>query len=455
MLAKYRGRGLAYECIRCGKIDRHYRMVAHVWKHHIPLDRAPYHCTMCGFRSQDQQKLLDHVTKYAPHREEEAKRGKPRYEDVLRKAVNPVYITDQDLRPLGREESYQWYASNSRSSQVEDDDEVLSGLEEALNRVQKSGDSIPSSPESIKRSSLCLSQTGLISSARHHPSMLNVSTTMSAFPVAASSSGRRPEQLICSPSNLLPESSFTPIGIYQPTLTPVPLSTSVSAVEYPFNSSTESEPVFLSDQLPVYKPTPITKLRRSYQELPFDQPACGLSKKSAPVLPGIVDNIDKYPVNQRQSSAEPQKTSAAFESNDLFPLFGTRMSHPPEAVLVATPLQDEVLELTPDNNDPLMIEVTKQGKQTENSENITSAIVNGFKSIVDALNENTRAIRQQGKVFENVVGELSRIERKIASIERALNVKCSQPHPQPLVSNDENQPPSKRPKMRNMDKPTR
>lgn len=221
-------------------------------------------------------------------------------------------------------------------------------------------------------------------------------------------------------------------------------------------------PVFLSDQPPVYKPTHISKLRRSYQEVPFDQPqpAVGKLKTSASATPGLINAIQNHTVSQQQSSAEIQKTSTAGELKDLLSLVGaessTGMSHPTGEVFVATPLQDEVaLELTSEDNDPLLIEAEKRSKPDDSSANITSAIVNGFASIVEAINANTKAIRQQGKVFENVMGELSRIERKISGIERALNAKSSQPHPQPLMSNAENQPPCKKPKTRSIKKPNR
>lgn len=50
---------------------------------------------------------------------------------------------------------------------------------------------------------------------------------------------------------------------------------------------------------------------------------------------------------------------------------------------------------------------------------IASATVEGLKNIVEAINNNTRAIRCQEKKQEKIVNELARIERKITQMERS------------------------------------
>ncbi|KAH3882649.1 hypothetical protein DPMN_006593 [Dreissena polymorpha] len=45
------------------------------FKYHVTFDQVPFSCSLCSFRCQTQQHLLDHVTKYAPHVKEAKLRG--------------------------------------------------------------------------------------------------------------------------------------------------------------------------------------------------------------------------------------------------------------------------------------------------------------------------------------------------------------------------------------------
>jgi hypothetical protein len=85
-------------------------MISHILKDHVPLARAPYHCTFCLFRGTDRQSLQNHLTRYSRHKEKEVLMGTPDYTEVLVKAAEPYWVGDEDMAQLGQEESARWYA---------------------------------------------------------------------------------------------------------------------------------------------------------------------------------------------------------------------------------------------------------------------------------------------------------------------------------------------------------
>ncbi|KAH3701642.1 hypothetical protein DPMN_076632 [Dreissena polymorpha] len=64
-----------YRCRACGKADRKSRVVDHVLKYHVPMDRVPFSCSLCNFRCLEQHELMDHVRKYRRHIDEASKLG--------------------------------------------------------------------------------------------------------------------------------------------------------------------------------------------------------------------------------------------------------------------------------------------------------------------------------------------------------------------------------------------
>ena len=64
--------------------------------------------------------------------------------------------------------------------------------------------------------------------------------------------------------------------------------------------------------------------------------------------------------------------------------------------------------------------LAKRPRTAEDSQigELSKAITAGFEKLVMALDNNTRVLRNQGQTFEKAVAELSRIERKLSSIER-------------------------------------
>ena len=75
--------------------------MGHFFKYHVTFDQVPYTCSLCSFKCQTQQHLLDHVTKYAPHVKEAKLRGVTDLRRYLNKSDNPYIVSDLDIERLG------------------------------------------------------------------------------------------------------------------------------------------------------------------------------------------------------------------------------------------------------------------------------------------------------------------------------------------------------------------
>ncbi|KAH3715251.1 hypothetical protein DPMN_057957 [Dreissena polymorpha] len=94
-------RRVQYRCNRCQKTDRKGRLMAHIFKHHVPFDEAHFSCSLCSFRCQTQQHLIDHITKYAPHVKEAKARGVTDLRRYLIRSENPYTVSEADIKRLG------------------------------------------------------------------------------------------------------------------------------------------------------------------------------------------------------------------------------------------------------------------------------------------------------------------------------------------------------------------
>lgn len=82
----------AYRCLICGKLDRKGRLVAHLFKQHVSVDRIPFRCSICNFRCVSANELFHHLTGYQRHVEEIQKRGPVDLKSSLHKSPNPVNV---------------------------------------------------------------------------------------------------------------------------------------------------------------------------------------------------------------------------------------------------------------------------------------------------------------------------------------------------------------------------
>ncbi|KAH3735956.1 hypothetical protein DPMN_042517 [Dreissena polymorpha] len=67
-----RTKRLQFTCLHCAKkgnirVLEMYRMVDHIYKHHVALDDCPFYCTVCMFRCTTKEALQKHVTNYTKH----------------------------------------------------------------------------------------------------------------------------------------------------------------------------------------------------------------------------------------------------------------------------------------------------------------------------------------------------------------------------------------------------
>ncbi|XP_045157822.2 uncharacterized protein LOC123524020 isoform X1 [Mercenaria mercenaria] len=118
-------RGKTYVCLHCqavGKtyVEVKYRLTAHVYKHHLALDKAPYYCTLCLMRCTTKSALINHVTKYSRHRLAAAELGATNDGRYL--VENPraaELVCGRDYREISPIEASKLFRSNCRDS-VED-----------------------------------------------------------------------------------------------------------------------------------------------------------------------------------------------------------------------------------------------------------------------------------------------------------------------------------------------
>ena len=81
-----------YRCKVCGKKDRRGRLIAHILKHHVPMDRVPYACSLCNFRCMRSGDLSEHVYTYERHREEMKRLKVVDHTTVLHRSDRPVIM---------------------------------------------------------------------------------------------------------------------------------------------------------------------------------------------------------------------------------------------------------------------------------------------------------------------------------------------------------------------------
>lgn len=69
-------------------VDRKGRTIAHVLKHHVPMDEVPFSCFLCNFRCQDKQILLKHIKPFRPHSKAVMTTGRKDHFTVLNMSSN-------------------------------------------------------------------------------------------------------------------------------------------------------------------------------------------------------------------------------------------------------------------------------------------------------------------------------------------------------------------------------
>lgn len=105
-------RGRAYKCQECGHVGERRRVISHFYKDHVRLDESPFYCTLCLFRSTEEDALLKHVRNdvYPLHNQRLTslkKKGAIIDENkILMKSLNPrLLVEGQDYQRLSQEAS--------------------------------------------------------------------------------------------------------------------------------------------------------------------------------------------------------------------------------------------------------------------------------------------------------------------------------------------------------------
>ncbi|KAH3712037.1 hypothetical protein DPMN_071714 [Dreissena polymorpha] len=94
-------RRVQYVCKRRQKKDRNGRLMVHFFKHHVQFEQALFACSLCSFRCQTQQQLLEHITRYAPHIKEVKARGITDLRSNMNGSEKPYTVSEAYIERLG------------------------------------------------------------------------------------------------------------------------------------------------------------------------------------------------------------------------------------------------------------------------------------------------------------------------------------------------------------------
>ncbi|XP_060561060.1 uncharacterized protein LOC132720854 [Ruditapes philippinarum] len=374
-LSQFRNRGRAYKCKRCTKVQRKGRMVAHILKHHVPFDRVPFACSLCGFRCLDKQALMDHITKYTRHREEESRYGTPDYKKILHMAGNPYQIGDDDMEQLSRDESLRWHARNQIQEGPDDNDCFYEEDEE------------------------------VVSGGMVLPQWMAGTTVLGKTATAPPSTPAITKPTVRTPLQTLPMLTQHDLAelSYRPTQ------------QLPQQGRTPQQNQQLSHQRQLFT-------INSNDLLSFQTTTTDFHSNQKDTNNNLMDEILNTPVINRRS---PLNTPCLDEivvqenyAND--PLFREDLQSDSSRMEPPTKRQKTT---------------TDREQQTEDQEagttpNITKAISDAAKLIADAINCNTSAVQSNEKALHKIGDELVRVERKLFQIERVCTIMQQQQHQQ-------------------------
>lgn len=112
-------RGRAYACTRCNFTAEKFRVIGHVYKHHLALEQAPFYCTLCLFRCTRKRDLERHIKGFGPHvqRAQELAAGK---DDAvfLKESQHPYVLGEADFKRASREDSQEQWSSRERGDEA-------------------------------------------------------------------------------------------------------------------------------------------------------------------------------------------------------------------------------------------------------------------------------------------------------------------------------------------------
>jgi hypothetical protein len=364
-------------------------MIGHILKEHVSFDSVPFRCSLCLFRCQDKETLVDHIQKYKRHREAEAKEPRrPDYSKILKKSSHPVFVGDNDMVMLSKEESLRWHARLALTG--DDLSEALDGLFEE----EEDEDPLSTLPE------------WALPAKASRPTQDYIPTPIPQL-ASAFSEVRMPTP---DRSLVLPQ--------MQPQVYPSTQSAATETSTGPFMTINAGDLAEILGNTPP-RSAPITKSAGSRLNTPTFPPQSesqqGTPCQDEHILPGLLFTDRDDPLYHEADQVRP---------TDQMP-----------------PVHDEPL--------PKKRRIEEAGQDVPDILSaLSKAIGDGVAKLVDAIDRNTRAIRcqektqegivnalkSQEKTQEKIVNELARIERKINRLERSNeNLDAHQAGATPLV----------------------
>ena len=129
-------KGRIYRCAICGKEDDRRRTIRHFLTEHVPAEKIPYRCRLCGFRATEKSKWQQHLKlkqhqKAVELRGETSGAGLVESKDPWKLHISMALGESADIYELDKEKSKQAWAGKHKKS------EKHMGKENAVRKVVK------------------------------------------------------------------------------------------------------------------------------------------------------------------------------------------------------------------------------------------------------------------------------------------------------------------------------
>ena len=417
-----------YGCRVCRKVDRKARMVAHVFKHHVPMDRIPYVCSLCNFRCQDKATLLNHVTQYQRHRTEVSRLGITDQSTVLQKSQNPVdpntfmYALDGNLAYLETTSDvpYDIFEEDSEEPTLPDWLEDAGVVQTAASIGLTPVSSIASATPTVPGSAFPVGFSPLMTSpavTMDHSGVFTSTTLQAQVPVECSP----PMSASKGPKRFAAPTSMSTSLSSQRSIMDHGLTASVFNSSLPIPPFTSNNGIHIATAIASEVPLPTT----TTLSMPTIESLLATPKVSTTC------QIPSFSTNRLCTNVTPVNATIG-------------------STLDQTPVQDEVVVVfdgrldTSIDKDPLYIEglnaninsaksTAERKTQTSTELEKTSKGDEILRSILRAIENNGRELRNVQRSVISVVDEIRSVKRTIVSLERSI-ARQRKPAPAPRRS---------------------
>ena len=390
-------RGKMYTCLHCeaqGKtyVEVRYRIIAHVYKHHLALDKAPFYCTLCLMRCTTKSALVNHVTKYSRHRLSLTQLGQVDSKRFLVENPRPaILVPGTDFRELTDEESSKLVPP-------------------------KCPDTPLSSTGSLSCSSLPYQTNPVSSLQANDGGLINVQVTPEMLSQLLSSKSTSTTQSICQPSKENDFIAYSPApSTNVPTYIPTPIasSTSFQTIQVPqlstfpschAKTSTVTSATFQLLPSSQQQPPALTSTHIEPNLLPSP---CQVAQYSSAVAPAEKSTLNTpvmgstFNILNQLIDDTPSELDYEFD-DDLVVGNTPQPSYANEAVQT-----DESL-LEPQ---PKKMRFEEQTGNVQVGETIKELVQGSLAQLLDAFEKNSRAIRGIDKTLGTLTEAVVKMNR--------------------------------------------